>query len=76
MTTWAHGSVMVVAECGSLLTRMEMLNFVKIRKSGKEVKNCYRIIRKYYNHKGSPDFNQMTVFVEGMLPLCVKPCTG
>ena len=35
--------------------------------------NCYRIIRKYYNHKGSPDFHRMTVFVEGMLPQCVKP---
>lgn len=42
----------------------------------------YRITKKYYSNKGSPDFHQMVVFLEGMYAtiyivplmwLCVLP---
>lgn len=26
----------------------------------------YRITKRYYNHKGSPDFHRLVVFVEGI----------
>ena len=29
----------------------------------------YRVLKKYYNHKGSSDFHRMVVFIEGMLLL-------
>ena len=29
--------------------------------------NCYKVVRKYYNHKGSPDFHRMALFLEGKL---------
>ena len=45
--------------------------------------NCYKVVRKYYNHKGSTDFHRMALFLEGMLLLsycnnentfyCMKP---
>lgn len=30
---------------------------------------AYRVTKKYYNNKGSPDFHRMVVFIEGMLLL-------
>ena len=37
----------------------------------KDRENCYKVVRKYYNHKGSTDFHRMALFLEGMLLMCV-----
>lgn len=41
------------------------------KKRPKDRENCYKVIRKYYNHKGSTDFHRMALFLEGMLLLSV-----
>ena len=33
----------------------------------KDRENCNKVVRKYYNHKGSTDFHRMALFLEGML---------
>ena len=47
----------------------ELEFFNKKRPGDRE--NCYKVIRKYYNHKGSTDFHRMALFLEGMLLMCV-----
>ena len=41
----------------------------------KDRENCYKVVHKYYNHKGSTDFHQMALFFEGMLCwlFCILP---
>ena len=63
MGTWARNGCrstwITVDEDGEL----EFFN----KNKPKDCNNCYNVVRKYYNHKGSTDFHRMALFLEGML---------
>ena len=58
---------MGVAVHGLLLMMKVWLIFVERKKPFNVDGPAYRVTRKYYINKGSPDFHRMVVFMEGIL---------